>query len=354
MTEEKNKKKVLYVVEDTNTAQFRYRVQNVMEAMQSSNKYDVEFVLKNDLSKVDLDKIDLVVILRQTAKDADALDFIKKVKGQGKKVLFDLDDLIFDYLDLPVLMRGTNSKNIFYWFGYLWGIRRIAKRVDGFITTNDFLGKMLARSFNKPYAVIPNSLNRAQLEVAEKVLPKKSHDDFIVGYFSGSPTHTKDFQMIEGQLVQFLNEHEDAKFLMVGYMDLSKEMLRLKKQGKVKILKFADYLKLMELTAGVDVNLAPLVVNDFTNCKSELKFFEAAAVETTTIASPTYAFKKAISDGKNGILAKPDEWYEKLKYLYNNPKERAKMAVAAKKYALENYYGKKFLKKVEEAYEFWR
>lgn len=353
MTEEKNKRKVLYIVEDKNTAQFRYRVQNVMEAARESAKYEVDFALKNDLSKVDLGKIDLVVILRQTAKDRAVLDFIKKAKGRGIKILFDLDDLIFDCLDLPILMKATNSKNILYWASYMWGIRRIAKKVDGFITTNDFLGKMLTRSFNKPYAVIPNSLNEAQVTVAEKLLAEKTHDGFIVGYFSGSPTHAKDFQMIETQLMHFLSAHEDAKFLMVGYMNPSKEMLKLVERGKVKILKLTNYLRLMELMAGVDVNLAPLVMNDFTNSKSELKFFEAGVVETVTVASPAFAFKNAIDDGRDGILAGPDEWFEKLEDLYKNPEKRAKMAKAARKYALDNYYGKKFLKEVEGAYEFF-
>ena len=103
----------------------------------------------------------------------------------------------------------------------------------------------------------------------------------------------------------------------------------------------------------VDVNIAPLVINDFTNCKSELKFFEAAVVETTTIASPTYAFKNAITDGKNGFLAKPGEWYEKINCLYLYPEINKKLAKDARKYVLENYYGKKFLKEVEEAYEFF-
>ena len=108
------------------------------------------------------------------------------------------------------------------------------------------------------------------------------------------------------------------------------------------------------MTSKVDVNIAPLVVSEFTNCKSELKFFEAAAVETTTIASPIYTFKKSIKNGENGFLAKPGEWYDKLEYLYNNPKENQKIAKKARKYALENYYGDKFLKTVEEAYELFR
>lgn len=347
------KQVALYIVENLEDAQFRYRVKNVVEALNGSNKWGAKWVLKSDIDKVEFSSVDLVIVLRQTAKDKKVLDFISLAQAQKIKVLFDLDDLIFDYRDLPVLMKGTNSKNIAYWMAYVWGIRRIAKKVDGFITTNDFLAGNLERSFKKPCMVIPNSLNKEQLEVAERCLSKKVHDGFVVGYFSGSPTHVKDLKMVEPEIIRFLDAHNDAKFMIVGYMELTPKISEMVKLKKVEVLKLVDYLKLMELEAMVDINIAPLVVNDFTNSKSELKFFEAAAVETVTIASPTYAFKKAISDGENGFLAQPGEWYDKLEYLYNNSKERQKIAKVAREYALKHYYGKEFLKQVEEAYDFF-
>ncbi len=355
MTEEnKTKKTVLYIVEDTETAQFRYRVKNVVETLEGSSKWTAQWVLKTDLDRVAIECVNLVVVLRQTAKDKKVLDFIDAAHENGVKVLFDLDDLIFDFKDLSILMRSTNSKNVAYWAGYVWGIRRIAKKADGFITTNEFLAGKLKRSFKKPCAVIPNSLNKEQLDIAKKCLGEKEHKGFIVGYFSGSPTHAKDLRMVEPQLIRFLDAHEDVKFLLVGYIEMSEAMSGLKDQEKVEVIDLMDYSKLIELESKVDVNIAPLQINDFTNCKSELKFFEAAAVETTTIASPSYTFKSAISDGENGFLANSDEWYGKLEYLYNNPKENQKIAKSARKYALENYYGERLLRTIEEAYELFR
>lgn len=347
-------KKVLYLVEDEKSAQFRYRVKNVAGVLDGVNtEWSVEWTLKDDLNKIDLERFDLVVILRQTDKDGSIGKFIDLTHKAGKKVLFDLDDLIFDYRDLPLLMRSTNSRNVFYWAGYFWGIRRIAKKVDGFLCTNDFLGKKLKRSFKKPYKVIPNSLNKEQIEVSEKCSKEKDRENFIIGYFSGSPTHVKDFGMIEPELVRFLDRYDTARLKVVGYMEPSGRVQELMTQGRVEFLELVDYLNLQKLMAKVDVNIAPLVVNDFTNCKSELKFFEAAVVETTTIASPNYSFKKVIKDGEDGFLAKPGEWYSKLEYLHKHPKENKIIAKRAKTYALEHYYGKEFLKKVEEAYDYF-
>ncbi len=347
------KKTVIYIVEDAKSDLCRYQVENVMELMRGDKKWRVECFLKSEIEQARdrLDEASLVVILRQTAKDNIILDYIKEAQGRGVKVMYLLDDLIFDYRDLPLLMRSTNSRNVFYWSGYFWGIRRIAKKVDGFITTNDYLGEKLKRSFKKPYAVIPNSLSGAQVEASERFLKeKKKAKGFLMGYFSGSPTHTKDFKLIEGQLLRFLREYPESKLMVVGYMNFSEEAIKLINEGKIIFRKKVSPVQLQGLMGEVEVNLAPLVVNRFTNCKSELKFFEAGVVETTTIASPSYTFKKAISDGRDGMIAKKKEWFDKLKYLYENPKENKKMAKQAKSAAMKNYYGEKVKQKVENAF----
>lgn len=346
-------KKVLYVVENEESFQLRYRAKNLAESLDKSKEWKALIIAKDRIDNLELNEFDLVVIVRQTAKDGVINDFIKKLHVAKIKVLFDLDDLVFDYRDVRVLMKSVREKNVLYWLGYVWGIRRIAKKVDGFTCTNEFLAEKLKRSFGKPVKVIRNSLNREQVEVSEKCLKDKKHDGFVVGYFSGSATHKKDFELVESDLVRFLEEYEDVKMKVVGYMNFSKTMQGLIREGRVDVMKPVECLKLQRLVSQVDVNTAPLVVNDFTNCKSELKFFEAAAVETTTIASPTYAFKKAIKDGENGFLAKPGEWYDKLEYLYNHSKENQIIAKRARDYALEHYYGKEFLKEVESAYDYF-
>jgi hypothetical protein len=69
---------------------------------------------------------------------------------------------------------------------------------------------------------------------------------------------------------------------------------------------------LQQLIAEVDFNLVPLQTNEFTHCKSELKYVDAANVGTLTIASPTHAYAAAIRHGHNGYLAADSEWLEVL------------------------------------------
>ena len=347
---------IIYLYEDSKTAQYRYRVWNPFWACKEGSEkwrsiiFDIDEI--EELRKK-LSTAEILIIERQTAKNNIIPNLIKEAKKLGLRVIFDIDDLIFDYRDLTLIKHATQEKSLLYWAGYIWGIRRIAKRVDGFLATNDFLAKKIKRSFGKPVAVIPNSLNSAQVLCSRKetLAEIKPHDGFVLGYFSGSPTHANDFRLIESQIAEFLEKHNDARLKIVGYMNLSPILKCFFDDGRIIVKQPVDFEKLVQEIAEVDINLAPLVENDFTNCKSELKFFEAAVVETPTIASPTYAFKQAIEDGETGLLAKPNEWFDKLELLYNHPDKARKIALAAKDYCLKTYHGKAFLTQVERAYD---
>lgn len=355
MPKSSDSRHAIYLYEDSRSAQFRYRVWNPSEACKkNSKKWQVIAFSKKEISELRkvLSGAELLIIERQTAKNSTIPNLIKEAKSLGLKVVFDIDDLVFDYKHLKLISRTTNEKNLLYWVGYIWGVRRIAKRADAFLATNGFLAKKLNESFGKPVAIIPNSLSDEQVKISETICRnKKPHNGFKVGYFSGSPTHAKDLHLIESSITQFLEEHHDAKLKIVGYMSFSSSIQELINGGRVEYKKPVDYSKLQEEIASVDVNLAPLVVNDFTNCKSELKYFESAIVEVATIASPTFAFKNAIKDGETGFIAEPNEWLKKLEYLYGHPEENHKIAKRAKDYCLKNYYGAKYLQQIEEAYD---
>jgi len=84
-------------------------------------------------------------------------------------------------------------------------------------------------------------------------------------------------------------------------------------RSRVEFVPFQDFINLQAVIGATEVNIVPLQDNPFTNCKSELKYFEAAVVGTVTIASPIYSFASAIDDGANGYLANSYEWFNKLR-----------------------------------------
>lgn len=353
------KKLVLYFVEKPDSSTFRYRCYNTFEVTKESGKWQAVYFFKGEVNIVEklLPECSELIFGRQSGQEKTVEKLSKLAHEEGIKVGLDIDDLVFDMEYLDIMLDTIGEKvNRSYWVAYFASVQAMAKRMDFFITTNDFLAKKLKKSLNKPVKVIRNSLNREQVGASLVYIERKKlkkDGEFVIGYFSGSPTHAKDFAVVEPELIKFLNKYDDVMLNVVGYMRFSKEAEKLVESGRIRFLPFTDFRKLQRLMAEVDVNIAPLVVNDFTNCKSELKFFEAGAVETTTIASPTYIFKKAITDGENGYLAQPGEWYDKLEYLYKHPKKNKEIAKRAREYALKHYYGKEFLEEVEKAYDYF-
>jgi hypothetical protein len=96
---------------------------------------------------------------------------------------------------------------------------------------------------------------------------------------------------------------------------------------------FVAWQELPNLVAQVDVNLAPLEVeNPFCQAKSEIKYTEAALVGVPTIASPTEAFSYAIRPGETGLLAGGmDAWVESLARLIDDPDERSRLGENARR-----------------------
>lgn len=356
----KNKKKLaLYFVEKPDSSTFRYRCYNTLEATKHSKKWQAIYFFKDEMDVVEklLPKSSVLIFGRQSGQEKKVERLVKLAHKNKIKAGLDIDDLVFDMKYLNTMLDTIGEKvNRSYWVAYFASVQTMAKKMDFFVTTNGFLVKKLEESFKKPCRVIRNSMNREQINASLVYLKQKQmykNERFTIGYFSGSPTHAKDFAVAEPEVTRFLEKHEDAVLNVVGYMRFSKKAERLIDEGRIKFLPFTDFRKLQRLISEVDVNIAPLLINDFTNCKSELKFFEAAVVETTTIASPTYTFRKSIKEGENGFLAQPGEWYKKLEYLYKHPEESKKIAKRARGYVLRYYYGKEFLKEVETTYDYF-
>lgn len=350
------KKIALYYAKGPNPATFRYRCYNTMQATLSSKKWQsVYFYLSElDTLKKLIPSSDIFILSRQSLWDDNIKTLITLAHKHHKKIIFDIDDLVFDekYLETALNSIGdlTSLKS---WATYFSGIKKTCQNVDKFFVTNDYLGEKISSDFNKPAISLPNGLNFEQIAAAETYLSlnSKKHDGFVIGYFSGSPTHANDLNIALPEILDFLDAHPDSKLFIVGVMNFSGKAISYLKQGKIITTGPVDFRKLERHISEVDANIVPLTDTEFANCKSELKFFEASIVETPTLASPTYAFAHSIKNGKTGFLCRQGEWYSALEYLYNHPKESQKIATSAKKYCLSHYYGKNYLSAIEEAYD---
>jgi len=196
------------------------------------------------------------------------------------------------------------------------GLGALLKLCDGCITTNTYLGDQVKEYHDIKTMTIPNFLNQEQLAISNKILKEKleSHfqrtDTIYIGYFSGTPTHNKDFAIVVESLIKLLEQDKRIRLLIVGYLELPDSIKKF--DDRIEVYPLHDFVNLQRLMSLVEINIVPLQNNKFTNCKSELKFFEASIVGTLTIASPTFTYKSAINNAKNGFISNDYEWSEVL------------------------------------------
>jgi glycosyltransferase involved in cell wall biosynthesis len=318
-------RRVAYFYEHPDTSTFRYRVFNMTEALAAEPRLGISasWFHLGDLDRMDrfIERANVLVICR--ARYNAALGrLVERAKARGLPVLCDVDDLVFDtdhvHLLIDALDQDPEAEASWdSWFGMIGRIGATLRLCDGAITTNAFLARQIEALVPWLRArVVPNFLNREQEAISRKLFEAKRTSGFArdtqihIGYFSGTPTHNRDFAVAQGALARLLDRDPRLVVRVVGFLEPGGELLR--HRDRIEVHPLQDFLNLQRLTAEVEVNIVPLQDNLFTNCKSELKYFEAAVCGTLTVASPTFVFRNAITDGHTGFLACAHEWEAKL------------------------------------------
>jgi glycosyltransferase involved in cell wall biosynthesis len=321
----KGDRRVAYYYEVPDSSTFRYRAYNMIQVLQQESDISAAYFHKDDLNHFDriIDHADVIVICR--ASYSDKLNrMITRARNKGKLVFYDIDDLIFNpaYVHLVLNTLNQDIDDAFvstHWFAHFGMQSATLSLCDQAITTNEFLAERIRSYAQKKVSVIPNFLNMEQMEVSQKIYQAKKASGFErdrqihLGYFSGSPTHSKDLMIVTDALLEIMKKDPRVVLRIVGYMNTKGPLDQFSE--RIERLPFQDFINLQRLMGDVEINLVPLQDNEFTNCKSELKYFEAGIAGTATIASPTFTYAGSIRDGENGVLAKSYEWYEKIQAL---------------------------------------
>lgn len=352
------KKTVAFLYPHFDSSTFRYRGYNVAETLEYSIWWGAAYFELKEIAALEkeITCIDILVIIRCPWDDEFA-KFVEHVKEKGIKLCYDVDDLIYNPKHMPSVIEALGldrDAEWNFWFGLTQRNYMIAEMCDAMITTNEYLADYLKKDFCKPCYIVRNYLNWIQEAVSTEYFEAKRNmtakKPFEIGYFSGSPTHVNDIMMVMPELEKFLVKHEDARMKIVGYMNLPQEYKYLIDREQIQFVPFQTFVGLQYQQAMVDVNVVPLINNDFSNCKSELKYFETGVVGTITCATPSYTYSNAIENGNNGYLCEKGEWFPIIEKIYEEGVS-AELQEHIRKRALENYSYKNQIELLENVFE---
>lgn len=289
-------------------------------------------------------------VLHRVPYGPDVEDFLHAAKRAGKPVLFDTDDWVFDLAateHVAALAEMSADEPALYRDG-LTRYRATLARCDGALVSTEPL-RARALELLENVQVVPNVASRTMVELSRRARERRAllrhaaatadarGDDaaaaagraVVLAYLSGTPTHRRDFAQAVPALAHVLDTHPEASLLLVGHIAVPDELARF--AARIAHRPLVPWQELPGILAGVDVNLAPLETgNAFTECKSSIKFLEAALVGVPTVATPLPDFRRVIDAGRNGLLATADdEWRRALDALLGAPSLRGAIGEAA-------------------------
>lgn len=339
--------KVAYLYEKADSSTFRYRAYNMVQALAGHADIAAEYFFLDECNSLlaFASKIDILVLCRVRYSHR-VNELICHVKSRGGSVIFDCDDLVFNdsfaHFIADTLNQDLEHPGVWdHWYAYTGRLGATLRLCDRAIVTNEFLARKLREYHPVATSIVPNFLNFEQMQVSSAIREEKVASGFKsnaalhIGYFSGTPSHEKDYAVAEGAIERIMRAHPEVHLLVVGY--LADRVFYKQFGDRVQVFGLHDFVNLQRVMSLVEINIVPLQQNEFTNCKSELKYFEAAVVGTLTLATPIFSYAGAIADGQNGWLAKSYEWDEKLEQAISARRDYPEHAELAARQSLSRY-----------------
>lgn len=291
-----------------------------------------------------------IFIFQKTIFSKPVAKLIEKIKARKYEIIFETDDLVFDpgyvrQMDFFQKLNALEKKQ------YETGLGSEILNDDYTkvcVTTTTYLAEKL-KKYGKQVFVSRNKLANYDVEIAERILSNSRFrleqtygkaSTIKIGYFSGTASHDKDFEVVEDALNYILEKYPQVELHLFGPLEIGDVYAKF--GDRIKRYPFASWEKHLENIMSVDINIAPLEIgNPFCEAKSELKFIEAGIVSVPTVAAATRSFREAIEDGKDGFVAEnTDEWKEKLRKLVLDENLRAAMGEKAREKVLREYTNK--------------
>lgn len=292
-----------------------------------------------------------VLILHRVPWSSPVAQLIEACRAAGGNVLFDTDDLVFVPEAAERLARlrargGATELGPASEFAAPEAYRSTLQAASGALVTTQPLAEAVAAA-GRPAIVVRNAIDLELLRLSSEAwwAREASRADAIedptapvvLGYASGTATHDRDFAVCAPAIQGLMRQEERISLRLFGPLSIGKGWEGL--ETRIEHVPYMDWRQLPEAMARLDVNLAPLELGDaFSRAKSELKFFEAGAVGVPTIASDTPAFRAAIADGENGLLARSErEWAEAIASLVDDARRRVHVGRAARATVVDRY-----------------
>lgn len=298
-----------------------------------------------------------------TLRDADVIVFprqhheniyeVLRQLGWDKIIIYELDD------DLHAVEPNNPAYRVYHLGSPEWKmIPQFIKSCHGMTVTTREIAKRYFK-YNQNIALIPNfidfSLRNWNVDVSwegvqptftTKPIPRPEEygNDIIIQYQGGS-SHGDDIKVMGPDLAYILKKYDNVKLSLYSNFNLVEKFIEEFKLPKDKVLTMPAKHFLDHPTGmfGCDIQLAPVVSNQFNLAKSNLKILEAGAAGCAVVASNVGPYAEFNAEFPNTILPvgkgenNYSTWREALEYLIQNRQTLDYLKEKTRNTIIQNY-----------------
>jgi 2-polyprenyl-3-methyl-5-hydroxy-6-metoxy-1,4-benzoquinol methylase/glycosyltransferase involved in cell wall biosynthesis len=314
--------RVVCMVPDLNIGLFTFRIEQPLENW--SRRYNglVRYRTLGEFHPDDLTWGDVFVF--QRIGGGYTLHLIKALQAHGKRVVFEIDDLLTNLPHFLAHHRGSKSNQA--------SLTESIRLADVVTTTTERLASEL-RPLNTNVICVPNCIQTLPQ-------PRQAHTtapDAPITLLVGSSDKVLVDVLIE-PLKQMQAKYGDRLRLMViGPID---EALR--KGGlefeRLPMLAYEQFTQLLQAQTNA-IGLIPLDDSLFSSCKSPIKYFDYSVAQIPTICSNVPPYSDYIEHNTHGFLVENtgSAWQQAIDDLIQHPAKRRELSDAARQYVADTH-----------------
>lgn len=301
----------------------------------------VIFLMDGEPLAGDGDRVDHDIIVVQSCWEKWQLDTLRRMRQTGATIIANVDDW------LPAVAKmGKSGAHQFG--GHFSGKRErnfveMLQLCDGAVTSTAWLQHKLSSAMpHKPVRVARNGLD---MDRYDQWRGKGTQSEGITLGWAGGTGHGDALARMLPDVWETMRRFPDVNFLTVGdrfpimaqpVVPDAIDPIKMVPEfpDRVKGLEWADMMFYPLNIDQIDIVLAPAMDNDFYRGKSQLRYYEAAAMGKPIIAADMY---DEVDDGRTGYrVPEGESWRPYMANLIANPELREQMGVNALDYVTRN------------------
>ena len=251
-------------------------------------------------------------------------------KVHGFKLVVDTDDLVDDIPRFNFASSAFNNST-----GLIRMTHSQYRDADAVTVSTPYLYER-TKGHNKSCYIVPNCIDEAVYKSVRFREKEARHRGDIRIYWGGGGGHYGDLLIVKDALLRIVSEYPQVKLVFSNFVPNWAAGLPSNRVFFLPLVPFTAFPKVLAWLC-CDIGIAPLTDHPHNRSKSHVKWLDYGMAGVAGVYQDMEAYDSVV-DGLTGLKAvSPEDWYERVKLLIDNPVLRSEIARHAKREILARW-----------------